>query len=120
MACPISEKDHSIIKKNLELGHDVVTYVLSPKGVWTSISINSKTTLRQVASMLSVSGENALFFATGWQDIYLGTPFTDLDRTFVDYNSITCVVLDKSAMDAKATEAYKAAKDTFGPYYDMV
>lgn len=120
MACPLSDNQLSILKKNLESGQDVATYVLSPKGVWTSVSINSKTTLRQVASMLSVSDENALFFATGWQDEYLGTPFTDLDRTFVDYNSITCIVLDKSAMDAKATEAYKAAKDKFGPYYDMV
>jgi hypothetical protein len=120
MTCPLSENQFSILKKNLELGHDVVTYVLSPKRTWVPITINNKTTLGQVAAMLSVSDENALFFATGWQDEYLGTPFTDLTRTFVDYNSITCVVLDKSAMDAKATEAYKVAKDRFGPYYDMV
>jgi len=120
MACPLSDNQFSILKKNLELGQDVTTYVLNPCGVWTNITINDKTTLRTVATMLSVSEENALFFATGWHDQYLGTPFTDLTRTFVDYNSITCIVLDKSKMDAATSEHYRIAKEKFGAYYNLV
>jgi hypothetical protein len=119
MACPLSENQFSILKKNLDLGHDITTYVLNPSRTWVSIAINNKTTLRQIAAMLSVSDENALFFATGWQDMYLGTPFTDLDKTFADYNSVTCIVLDKRNMDAAASDAYKVLKTQLGTYYDM-
>jgi hypothetical protein len=80
-----------------------------PSGEVKKLGLDPKTTLRQIALMVEVKPENAVFFVDRHAG-KLGTLIGNAtDDAFEVYNSKSIVIIDKTNISEKNTERFKEA-----------